>query len=85
MLDIKGPLLGEPTKDQISLIQDPFLLSKVRNVNINCAVINGTGRWNGEIQFGEGLTSGMQITGPCKDFEEVVQKIRAILNEVQRK
>jgi hypothetical protein len=77
-------ILGD-FKGDVSIIQDPFQLGKIESITVHGTMIVGKPRWSGHIEFANGLTQGSQDTGPCKDFEEVIHRLRAILTEVQRK
>jgi len=79
------PALGQPTKEELSIINDPFFVKHISSINIHGMPMMGKQRWSARVDFGAGLTSGSQETGPCKTFEDVIQKLKAILDEVQRK
>jgi hypothetical protein len=86
MQEPKAPLLGIPANNELSVIRDPFKTEHVVSINIHGQVSPGNRiRWNAQISFDAGLTSGIQNTGSCPDFEEVLQKLRQILDEVQQK
>jgi len=78
-------LIGTPGKAELSIIRDPFKTEHVSSINIHCQVFRGQGRWNAQVDFRAGLTAGMQETGTCTSFDEVLEKLRAIMNEVQLK
>lgn len=79
------PALGEPAKGTLTLIQDPFFLQNIQSINIHGMPWGGKQRWNAIVTFRSGLTGGEDETGPQRTFEEVIQKLRAILDEVQNK
>lgn len=79
------PILGQPGATELSLIRDPFKTEHVSSVNIHGQVFATRIHWNAQVTFSAGLTAGMQETGSCATLDEVLEKLRAIMNEVQRK
>jgi len=85
MFNQDQPAIGQPTKEELSIISDPFFVKHITSINIHGMPMLGQQRWSARVDFNAGLTAGSQETGACKNFEEVIQKLKAILDEVQRK
>lgn len=84
--EINTPNEGK-TDNQISLIVDPFVKDSLKSVSINynkSSFTNST-YWYARLVFENGPTTGEQRVENCATFEEIVAKVKSILDEVKNK
>jgi hypothetical protein len=67
----------------LSIINDPFKSSSITNILISYNNSGyGTPYWYGRVTFKNGNTAGEQRTDNVESFEEIVVRVRQILNSV---
>jgi hypothetical protein len=73
--------------NQLSLITDPFLKDSLKSVSINYSKNSFTNKtyWYARLVFENGPTTGEQRVENCATFEEIVAKVKCILDEVKNK
>lgn len=75
------------TNTQVSLIIDPFVKDSLKSVSINYmkSSFNDSSYWYARLSFENGATKGEQKIDNCPSFEEIVVKVKQILDEVKNK
>ena len=75
------------TNNQVSLIIDPFVQDSLKSVSINYnkSSFDNSTYWYARLSFENGATKGEQRIDNCPTFEEIVVKVKQILDEVKNK